>query len=87
MPTRMDNRRLKTMAMMPVPPRNHRNGRSIPNRTGNHPGENRRQKWFSTLIWRFVVSVRKREKEDIPSRLKKKNFPEIMVQPMMKMVY
>jgi hypothetical protein len=31
-----------------------------------------------------VVTVRKKEKEAIPKRLKAKNFPEIMVQPMMK---
>ncbi len=73
------------MAIMPVPPP------ELPERKINPdpqpeitPAKIAAKSGFSTVIWKFVVSTKKREKDDIPNRLKKKNFPEIIFQPRMK---
>ena len=84
-PTRTDNRRFKIMAIMPVPPP------ELPERKINPdpqpeitPARMAAKRGFPTVMWKFVVSIKKREKEAIPNRLRKKNFPETIFQPMMK---
>jgi hypothetical protein len=73
MPTRTDNRRFRIMAIMPVPPPD------LPERKINPdpqpeitPAKMAAKSGFSTVIWKFVVRISKREKKTCPTGLRKR---------------